>query len=114
MPHIRTVLTKDEVRGPTWDDVREHLRLASRATGRAWYVKSSPFDGNVNRKAGMRWTVVATRSKDARWQADDRMRWTDWPTSQHKTVPGLLVRLIHELRASWEEEEQAKQAGLPF
>lgn len=114
MARTKPVLERDEVRGPTWDDVREHLRLASRGTGRIWWVSAMWEDGSPTRKPGIIWTVRASKGKPGNLVASERERWHRWPTSQHKTVPGLLIRLIHELRALWDEEERAKQEGLPF
>jgi len=114
MARSKALLEKDEIRGPSWDDVREHLRLASRATGRVWYILMTQEPGTATRKPRVRWQVTATRSATVAWRSDDKHRWSHWPSNGHKTVPGLLVRLIHELRANWEEEAQATQDSLPF
>lgn len=40
--------------------------------------------------------------------------WRDWPTREHKTMPGLVFRLLHELDARLSDTAEAAQQGMPF
>lgn len=78
--------------------------------------------------------VVITLERDALWQPVDSV-WVraqlvqgkrgeegnvtgsvaaTWPTQQHSTMPGLMLRLLHQLDYVAEDRQRAQQEGLPF
>lgn len=98
---------------PTWQDVKEAmLHVAKERNVRLQVVMCLHETRTMP-------TVLAWRVEAHSWgkrppDAPKCVKSDTWPLRAHKTVPGLLLRLLHEVEVSLEEDEKAVQAGLPF
>lgn len=98
---------------PTWGDVREAMQLLAKDTNGRVQVMMGLHTPRMA-PAMLYWRVELYSF--GKWPPDPPryVRTATWPTNQHKTVPGMLLRLIHELEVACEEEERAATARMPF
>lgn len=102
---------RDENRGPGW-----------------WTIGDFMLHLQAEYGVHVEWTAVATKSQGKRlyvrvqaWRVDDEgarvcNEWAggDWPTAQHKTMPGMLYRLCHSVEqqlAASRAAERRKETG---
>lgn len=97
---------------PTWEDTTIALKvLSSLRPGIA--VITLDTDGCTPTRGAMRVRVSWYPGGNTLVPAQDSVT-AFWPTNQHKTMPGLVLRLLHQLDWAMGAREQAEQSGLSF
>lgn len=93
-------------RGPSWADVRDGIRELERE----YNVKTELVIawGPATKHADAGLTVLLRQvGERPTWQKTDLpILWSAWPHSDHKTMPGLLVKMLH---LKWERLHQLRE-----
>lgn len=96
--------------GPSWNDVQDSLRELSRDHHRACRLELSLLPDIAGRPQYGLWVRVVAWERSEGRSTGERAKGGKWPTSYHKTMPGMLLRLIHELDHELTElREQAER-----
>lgn len=107
-------MTKEHLQeyGPSWRDVHVAIRNLAEAHQKAVYVLCGRTVG-VNKPEKLFFRVVAERIGSAGQMEGQTSRGHEWPANDWKTVPAMLLALIHQLDWALTEasEQAAKQAG---
>lgn len=83
--------------GPSWNDVQDHLRELAKSHHRACRVEIGLLPDTAGRTTFGLWVRVVAWDRAEGRMTGERAKGRKWPTSDHKTMPGMLLRLIHEL-----------------
>ncbi len=97
---------------PTWSDVTDAMKHLS-STWPGIGVITCDTDGCTPLRGALRVRVAFYPGGDTMRRAQESVT-AFWPTNQHKTMPGLLLRLITQLDWALTAAERAAQEGLPF
>lgn len=97
--------TAERQYGPTWADVLEWVRELESTTHRKVSWKLIPWVGNSD-KASIAVVIYLTKTLTPTWSKDEVYAHASWPTNEHKTMPGLLIGLLHEAEKRWTGENR--------
>jgi hypothetical protein len=111
-------MVEDQQRGPSWADVQVHCEVFEREhLGEVWYeIRRRPARNGA--RAGLYVRICV--SGCARESDKQKVLWRgyNWPHPDHKTMPGLLLRALHEIENEclnrWQRAEALAQTALPF
>lgn len=88
--------------GPSWNDVQTYLRELHKAHSKAVVVECTLLpDRRGTTTYGLWWRVVVYSTNEKGFRVE-RAKGAKWPNSDHRTVPGMLLKLAHDL--DWELE----------
>lgn len=88
--------TRDAEYGPSWNDVYVFAEEVYKAT--KWPIRIAMHTEVIQGRARGYWRVIATRPETGFESAPPMfVRGAFFPSIDHKTVPGLLHRLIAEV-----------------
>jgi hypothetical protein len=90
--------------GPSWNDVQEWLRDLEQTWHRAAMVEYSLLPDVRGRTNYGLWVRVVLKDRGEPGHRGERAKGAKWPTSEHKTMPGLLLRLCVDLDVAMTEE----------
>lgn len=99
--------------GPTWNDVVEEMQRMQ-ARWHKWVRISAVSHEPLKPSKSMCWRVMVFKPGD--WDMSKELvgRSGVFPCVDHKTVPGLLFKLMHQVEVELEARESAAQARMPF
>lgn len=110
---LKPAIQDGEQRGPTWNSVADSIgavEVAHHVSIEVMFTRSFSYRKG---KFG-KWTVVAWSMGQSREARPRGTVWEDWPCNGHRTAPGLLMRLLHEMDYLLTRKAEASQAELPF
>lgn len=112
---IKPIPQPGETRGPTWNSVADLCQQVARLHNCEVEII---FTAKVTYRKGTfaKWVIKAWPRTLERPGRALGTTWDDWPCVGHKTVPGLLHRLLMELDyvlTRKEEERAAQQTMYP-
>lgn len=94
-------------RGPSWWDVEEALKALEKRWGSVWLVEMVRNPGRGAQKGTI---LVQLCQREYRQQHkpghDRRFKSESWPHRDHRTMPGLLLRMCHEAEEGLLAEEE--------
>lgn len=97
--------------GPTWADVRSWLNMLSEAASAhaTFTVEARP---PLSRKGGFIVNLYLTKRLTDHWSKATHKITSEFPNQQHKTLPSLILWMVHELdgQLGREELERARQS----
>lgn len=98
--------------GVSWADVNQMARWIERTTGRIVIIRLQPHRRNDDRPT---WSVVVTLAKSVteEWMIGGLKAVKDFPSPDHRTLPGLLFAMLYDLddqarKLEAQAERQAK------
>lgn len=83
--------------GPTWKDVQEWMEEAMRTYGGCVYWEVTVAPGWRQMPSYKLWCRCVWKDVGRDKQGAEIACGDFWPTARHKTMPGLIARLIFEL-----------------
>jgi len=99
--------------GPTWSDVVEEMRRMQ-GQWHLWVRISAVSHEPLKPSAAMCWRVMVFKPGDWDMAKEVVGRSSVFPCRDHKTVPGLLFKLMHQVQVELEGRASAAQARMPF
>lgn len=97
--------------GPTWNDVRAFMDTLMGTWGGCVLVQITLAPRNPQKTSYGLWVRVVWMEHGEPRAAPERAAGRAWPTSEHRTMPGLLFRLCHELERKLEDLAHDKAMG---
>lgn len=91
---------KYKLSGITWDDVESALDEFEKATGTLARFVIERQERCMGQPMGLKVTMEATGYLKAGAMGYKRTSSASWPTYAHKTMPGLMLYLVHALHES--------------
>lgn len=99
--------------GPSWHDVHEHLEEFRLATGRLVTVEMASTAAK-REPTRLYVRVVSWTGWNGSTRLSEVARGSVWPCTDHRTMPGLLLSLLHKLDAHLTEEMVARERQSQF
>lgn len=108
-------MTKEHLReyGPSWRDVHVVMKELADAHQKAVYVLCGRTAGQ-NQPEKLFFRVVAERVGAAGVMEGQTARGHIWPANEWKTVPAMLLALLHQLDWALTEAREAAEKQAPF
>lgn len=100
--------------GPSWNDVQEHLRELGKTHHRACRVELNLLPDTAGRTTFGLWVRVVAWERSEGRLLGERAKGGRWPTSEHKTMPGMLLKLIHQLDFELTERKEKAERQAAF
>lgn len=99
--------------GPSWNDVQDHLRELGKTHHRACRIELALCPDRAGQTTYGLWVRVVAWERSEGRLTGEIATGRKWPTSDHKTMPGMMLRLIHELdhRLTEMREQAERQAA---
>jgi len=99
--------------GPSWNDVLVAMEELERATGRLVSAEICRT-ASTTRPARLYFRVVAKERTKGRAPAGEKGAGFPWPHIDFRTVPAMLLHLLHTLDRSLLEAEESKARQSSF
>ena len=111
-------MTDTQQRGPAWYDVHVALGVLERTHDvRARFVLER-IVATKNRDQHLGLQLLVERRQGGDKLGKTPVMWSEWPHVDHKTMPGLMLKLVHmmdnALRQVAEEAQKHRPLALPF
>jgi len=94
---------RSEPMGPSWGDVRGYLDDLMNTWGGCALVQITLAPRNPQKTSYGLWVRVVWQEHGDRAVTPERAAGRSWPTTEHRTMPGLLMRLCMELERKLED-----------
>lgn len=105
-------------KGPAWYDVNQALGKVENTYGVKLRFELGRVRATKQSDQHLSVALVVTSSEISRPKSSVPVLWSVWPHVDHKTMPGLMLKLLHIMTDRLEEErETAKkqsQGEVPF
>ena len=97
--------TAEKHYGPTWADVLEWARALEEASHRKVTWKFVPWVGKSGTDS-LAVVIYLMKTLTPTWGKEEVYAHASWPTNEHKTMPGLLIALLHEAEKKYAAEQR--------
>lgn len=100
--------------GPSWSDIRQEMEALMETYGGAVTIELSVAPRNRPGAPHALWVRLVHRERSDGVTGAERAAGGQWPTSEHRTMPGLLYRLAVLLERKLEDAAHDLATAAPI
>lgn len=87
----------NDVSGPSWNDLRAYMEECRSTWEGGIYIEVTLAPRNPRRTSYGLWVRVVWRGRPGGGACPEMATGQFWPSSEHRTMPAMCFRLLHEL-----------------